>query len=58
MRVIVLLSVRIHGYTINIVTAAECAHQDAHNQGAAVMIDQRKAIVTSPFVLGPWSGTG
>ena len=55
MRDIVLLSVTIHDYAIDIVTATECAHQDAHNQVAAIMIDQRKAIVISPFVVGPWS---
>ena len=43
-----------HAYAIDIVTAAEDAHQDAHNQVAAVMIDQRESIVVSPFVLGPW----
>ena len=43
----------LHAYAIDIVTAAEDAHQDAHNQVAAVMIDQRESIVVSPFVLGP-----
>ena len=42
-----------HAYAIDIVTAAEDAHQDAHNQVAAVMIDQRESTVVSPFVLGP-----
>ena len=41
-----------HAYAIDIVTAAEDAHQDAHNQVAAVMIDQRESTVVSPFVVG------
>ena len=49
----VLLSVTIYAYAIDIVMAAECAHQDAHNQVAAVMIDQRKATGISPFVVSP-----
>ena len=34
----VLLSVTIRDYVINIVTTHECAHQDAHFQVAAVMM--------------------
>ena len=34
----VLLSVTIRDYVINIVMTRECAHQDAHYQAAAVMI--------------------
>ena len=40
-----------HAYAIDIVTAAEDAHQDAHNQVAVVMINQRESTVVSPFCM-------